>query len=179
VVYLLCNARYKSFFKASTQSNVHSYGPIHRCSSFSVPFWLDITDDTIWPEPSPITWDDTVDEYFRQKIDSLIKTSRTSGPFKKFSRDVFKICHGFSFEETCKARLVTAGGAFQAGMQLALGKIAGRLMSVHEVVSIRWICRTKISIHLLRSSQRPSLVPTMLACLATHFLLTNDVWPTF
>ena len=92
---------------------------------------------TIWPKPFPIKWDDTADGYFKQKIKSVITTSRTSGPFKPLSQDVFTICPGYSFEELCKEHRVTPGGAFQAGMQLALAKIAGRSMSVNEVVSIR------------------------------------------
>ncbi|XP_020612759.1 uncharacterized protein LOC110051124 isoform X1 [Orbicella faveolata] len=97
----------------------------------------DDVDVTISPEPFAIRWDDTADGYFKQKIKSVIKTNRTSGPFKPVSQDVFKICPGYSFEELCKEHRVTPGGAFQAGMQLALSKIAGRCMSVNEVVSIR------------------------------------------
>jgi len=97
----------------------------------------DDVDVTISPEPFAIRWDDTADGYFKQKIKSVIKTSRTSGPFKPLSQDVFKISLGYSFEELCKEHRVTPGGAFQAGMQLALVKIAGRCMSVNEVVSIR------------------------------------------
>ncbi|KAL9967377.1 hypothetical protein ACROYT_G025586 [Oculina patagonica] len=94
-------------------------------------------EDKIWPEPFAISWDDSADGYFKQKINSVINTSRTSGPFKPLSQDVFKIWSGSSFEEMCKAHQVTPGGAFQAGLQLALAKIAGRCMSVNEVVSIR------------------------------------------
>ena len=90
-----------------------------------------------WPEPFAIKWDDSADGYFKQKINSVIDTSRTSGHFKPLSQDVFKICPGSSFEVMCKAHRVTPGGAFQAGLQLALAKIAGRCMSVNEVVSIR------------------------------------------
>lgn len=91
----------------------------------------------IWPEASPIIWDDTNEEYFKHKTAKFIKESRTSGPFKQMSQDVFRICAGFSFESMCKSHCVTPGGAFQAGMQLALAKISGRCMSVNEVVSIR------------------------------------------
>ncbi|CAH3023881.1 unnamed protein product [Porites evermanni] len=91
----------------------------------------------IWPEASPIIWDDTNEEYFKHKTAKFIKESRTSGPFKQMSQDVFRICTGFSFESMCKDHCVTPGGPFQAGMQLALAKISGRCMSVNEVVSIR------------------------------------------
>ena len=91
----------------------------------------------MWSEPYPIMWDDTEDGYFKHKIANTINNSRTSGPFKPLSQDVFRICPGSSFEGLCKAQGVTPGGAFQAGMQLALAKIAGRCMSVNEVVSIR------------------------------------------
>ncbi|XP_031565684.1 uncharacterized protein LOC116300862 [Actinia tenebrosa] len=97
----------------------------------------DDADDSTYPGSYPITWDDTTDEYFRRSIDYKIQTSRESGPFKPFSTDVFQICRGFSFEEMCKGHGATPGGVFQAGMQLALGMIAGRPMSVNEVVSIR------------------------------------------
>ena len=90
-----------------------------------------------WPEVRAISWDDTEGGYFKQKITSVMNTSRTSGPFKPLSQDVFSICPGSSFEALCKACGVTPGGAFQAGMQLALAKVAGRCMSVSEVVSIR------------------------------------------
>ena len=83
-------------------------------------------------------WDDTPDGYFKGKITSTINASRTSGAFKPLSQDVFRICSGFSFDALCKTQGVTPGGAFQAGMQLALAKIAGRCMSVNEVVSIRY-----------------------------------------
>ena len=82
-------------------------------------------------------WDDTQQGHFKQMIKNAIKTSRTSGHFKPLTQDVFRICPGFSFEEMCKAHRVTPGGAFQAGMQLALAKMAGRCMSVNEVVSLR------------------------------------------
>ena len=82
-------------------------------------------------------WDDTADGFFKRKIATTIDTSRTSGPFKPLSQDVFRICPGSSFEALCKAQGVTPGGAFQAGMQLALAMIAGRCMSVNEVVSVR------------------------------------------
>ena len=91
----------------------------------------------MWPEACPLSWDDTVDGYFKQKIASVMNSSRTSGPFKPLSQDVFRICSGLSFEAMCKTHRVTPGAAFQAGMQLALAKIAGRCMSVNEVVSIR------------------------------------------
>lgn len=97
----------------------------------------DTDDITIWPDPCPMIWDDTADGYFKGKITSTINASRTSGAFKPLSQDVFRICSGFSFDALCKTQGVTPGGAFQAGMQLALAKIAGRCMSVNEVVSIR------------------------------------------
>lgn len=97
----------------------------------------DTDDTTIWPEPYPIIWDDTADGCFERKVTSTINASRRSGPFKPLSQDVFRICPGFSFDELCKTQGVTPGGAFQAGMQLALAKISGRYMSMNEVVSIR------------------------------------------
>lgn len=83
-------------------------------------------------------WDDTADGYFKRKTVSAINVSRTTGPFKPLSQDVFRICVGNSFEALCKTQGVTPGGAFQAGLQLALAKIAGRCMSVNEVVSVRY-----------------------------------------
>ncbi|KXJ16566.1 Choline O-acetyltransferase [Exaiptasia diaphana] len=98
----------------------------------------DGTDDVIiWQEPRPLIWDDSSDDYFKKKSAALISNSRISGPFKQLSQDVFKICHCFSFEAMCKSSGVTPGAAFQAGLQLALAKIAGKMMSVNEVVSIR------------------------------------------
>lgn len=94
-------------------------------------------DNSTYPEPYPLIWDDTADEYFRRRIDYKIQTSRKSGPFKPFSTDVFEICRGFSFVHMCKTHGATPGSVFQAGMQLALGMFAGRPMSVNEVVSIR------------------------------------------
>ena len=107
--------------------------------SFTIFFVLSggYEDFKIWPEASPIIWDDTNEEYFKHKTAEFIKESRTSGPFKQMSQDVFRICAGFSFESMCKGHCVTPGGAFQAGMQLALAKISERCMSVNEVVSIR------------------------------------------
>ena len=107
--------------------------------SFTIFFLLSggYEDFKIWPEASPIIWDDANEENFEQKTAVFIKESRTSGPFKQMFQDVFKICAGFSFESMCKDHCVTPGGAFQDGMQLALTKISGRCTSINEVVSIR------------------------------------------
>ena len=94
----------------------------------------------------------------------MINTSRSAGSFKPLSQDVFKICPGSSFEALCKAQGVTPGGAFQAGLQLALAKIAGRCMSVNEVVSIRYI------VDFLQSA---SSYPVFMA--TPHFLFVSFV----
>ena len=62
----------------------------------------------MWPEACPLSWDDTVDGYFKQKIASVINSSRKSGPYEPLSQDVFGICP--SFEAVCKTHSLHSQG---------------------------------------------------------------------